>query len=325
MHRGLTGNTYQVTVYRDSWNPGEALAGEDQRPRVALFSGNARVDQDVLQLARTPATGGSHSQAGAAKSQMHMHAGPQVCCVDIVTAGATFDVEPGSGAGDRWGNDFHIGAHDTKTPTSRKVDASTARSASYEVEHRGEVRPRQCGLRTSGTRVQSSQQLDRDRFSHQRHIRRRGHAGGEQRIYLELDGLLHRRRPARRAVEPEADARTIAFEGGKNHVSHARARVMEVGVRRVGIGGDSALLEELDDLSSPGPEHRTDVRTAARGHAAQARKTASPHQVQNGAFNHIVSRVSKCDNIRGDSCSRPLQEVIAKGARAGLDRTARHE
>ena len=143
MHRGLAGNTSQVSVHRDSWNPGEPLAGEDQWPRVALLPRNARVDQDVLQLARAPAAGGPHAKARAPKSNVNLHARAQVRSVGIVAAGAAFDVESGSSAGDRGFDDFHVGAHDTKTQASRKIDASTAPSATFsmdEVEHGGEVR-----------------------------------------------------------------------------------------------------------------------------------------------------------------------------------------
>ncbi len=107
-------------------------------------------------------------------------------------------------------------------------------------------------------------------------------------------------------------------------MSHARAREVEVGVRGVGMSGDSMLLEELDHVAPPDTEHRPDVSTAARGHASQAGKTASAHEVEDSAFDHVVSRVSKRDDIRGDSCLRPLQEFVAESARGGLHRTARH-
>ena len=107
-------------------------------------------------------------------------------------------------------------------------------------------------------------------------------------------------------------------------MSHARARELQVGVRGVGIGGDSALVEELDHISPPDPEHRPHVSAAARGHAAQTRQTTSPHQVHDGAFDHVVGRVGKRDSISGDSCSRMLEELVAQGARAGLDGAPGH-
>ncbi len=150
MHRGLARNTHEVSVQGDSGDPGQPLSGEDQRPRVAFLSRNARVDQDVLQLARAPAAYRPHAETGAAKSNLNLHSWSQVRHAGIVAARATFDVEPGLGAGDRGCDDFHVVAHDTKTSTSRKIYASTARSAPHEGQHRGEVRSRERGLRTSG-------------------------------------------------------------------------------------------------------------------------------------------------------------------------------
>src|SRR5258708_13543671 len=142
MHRGLAGNTREFSIDDDAWNPGEAFAGEDQRPRVALLPRYARVDQDVLQLARANAAGRPHAKAGPAKSQVHVQARPQVRRVGIVAAGAALDVEPGSGAARRARHHFHIRAHDTKTQASRKIDASTPPPASHQLDHPAKLPPR---------------------------------------------------------------------------------------------------------------------------------------------------------------------------------------
>src|SRR5258708_12504451 len=121
MHRGLAGNTREFSIDDDAWNPGEAFAGEDQRPRVALLPRYARIDQDVLQLARANAAGRPHAKAGPAKSQVHVQARPQVRRVGIVAAGAALDVEPGSGAARPACHHSHIPPPATKTPPPTKI------------------------------------------------------------------------------------------------------------------------------------------------------------------------------------------------------------
>ena len=45
----------QVAVNCNAWNPRQSFAGENQRPSVALFARHARVNKNVLELARPDA------------------------------------------------------------------------------------------------------------------------------------------------------------------------------------------------------------------------------------------------------------------------------
>src|SRR5260370_976825 len=94
MHRGLAGNTREFSIDDDAWNPGEAFAGEDQRPRVALLPRYAHIDQDVLQLARANAAGRPHAKAGPPKSQVHVQARPQVRRAGVAAAGTPAGSSP---------------------------------------------------------------------------------------------------------------------------------------------------------------------------------------------------------------------------------------
>ena len=66
----LPGDRRQVGVDGETGNPCELLAREDERPAIALFARHARVDKDVLQLARAAAAGRPKSKARAPESHV---------------------------------------------------------------------------------------------------------------------------------------------------------------------------------------------------------------------------------------------------------------
>jgi hypothetical protein len=108
----------EIGIDCDSGNPREAIAGENQGPRVALFSRDTRIDQDVLELARTPSADRPHAQTWTAKSKPHAKPGFQVRGPGVLTTAAFPDLELRLNCAIRRRNDLHVVAHDTKTPTS---------------------------------------------------------------------------------------------------------------------------------------------------------------------------------------------------------------
>ncbi len=83
----------KLGVHGDAWNPGEPIAGENQRPRVAVLTRHPRVDQDVLQLARASSARRPHPQPGLAESESNMQVRPQVNRIRIVAPVASLDLE----------------------------------------------------------------------------------------------------------------------------------------------------------------------------------------------------------------------------------------
>src|SRR2546423_10376739 len=108
MQHILPWNGPQVGVDREAGNPGELLARENERPAIALFARHARVDKDVLQLARASAAGRPQSETRSPVSDAQLKPGPKVGGVAVVAAGAASDVEAGRIDGSTLrGDDFH--------------------------------------------------------------------------------------------------------------------------------------------------------------------------------------------------------------------------
>src|SRR5882672_1293621 len=108
--------TPKIGVHGDARNPGEPVAGENQRPRIAVLARHSRVDQDVLQLARASAARGAHAQPGAPESEPDSQVGLQVSRIRIVAAIAVLYLQTRSIAALCGRVDLHEVAHDTKTP-----------------------------------------------------------------------------------------------------------------------------------------------------------------------------------------------------------------
>jgi hypothetical protein len=177
--------TGEIGVDRDSRDPREPLAGEDKRPGVAILTWDACVDQDVLQLARASPTGGPHAQAWTPEPQPDVKAGAEMSRVRIVAAAAPSYVEQWADVligGVRGRDNFHVGTHDTKTPAAREIDASPARAAADEPQHRAQVCARKAWLQASGVGVQKFHHLNRNWFGHPSYIPTRGRSGGEQTL-----------------------------------------------------------------------------------------------------------------------------------------------
>jgi hypothetical protein len=120
---GLARHACEIGVHGDSRDPREPIAGENQGPRVASFARNPRIDQDVLQLARTPSTGRTHPQARLPEPHAHAEVRSEMRCPRIVATVALSDIELRHAVdlGKRvCGRDyFHVMPHDTKTQTAR--------------------------------------------------------------------------------------------------------------------------------------------------------------------------------------------------------------
>jgi hypothetical protein len=100
----------QVRVESDARHPGQPTAREDKGPRVSLLAGDACVDEDVLQLARTPAAKRPHAQAGPANPKPQIKTWPEVHGTAVVATHALRDVEAYMARG--WGG--MSGRHDLK-------------------------------------------------------------------------------------------------------------------------------------------------------------------------------------------------------------------
>jgi hypothetical protein len=70
MQGRCAGDADEISIHCDSRDPRESLTGKNERPRVAIFAWHTRVDQDVLQLARTTAAGRPHAQSRAPVAKM---------------------------------------------------------------------------------------------------------------------------------------------------------------------------------------------------------------------------------------------------------------
>ncbi len=140
MQGRLAFHAAEIRVYGDARNPGEPVAGENQRPRIAVLPRNARIDQDVLQLARAPSAGGSHPQPGAAESEPDVQVCPQVSDIGIAAPVTGLHVELRSAAGLLRTVDLHEVAHDTETPAARQIYTPASAAAGRQPQDRVHVR-----------------------------------------------------------------------------------------------------------------------------------------------------------------------------------------
>jgi hypothetical protein len=183
---------------------------------------------------------------------------------------------------------------------------------------------RQAGPPAACIRIQRTHQLNGYWFRHPGHRGRRRHPRVEHDLDLTLESRLHGRGLTCGGVKPPADPWPVALEGGEDPVADASARVLHVLVRRIVICADSSLAEEFDDLLSPDREHRPHEWAAARRHSTQTRQTTSTQEMEHGALDEVVGRVSERDHIGACLQARTLQEFVSEGARRSLHRSARH-
>src|SRR5438094_4818240 len=114
----------KLRVDRDARHPRKALAGKDQRPGVAVLTRHARVDEDVLELARasTPERAEAKTRPAVADPQLRSLA--QVHRAAVVAPGAGHHLEPrGCFRPVPRGDHLHELTHDTETQAAGKIDA----------------------------------------------------------------------------------------------------------------------------------------------------------------------------------------------------------
>src|SRR6266851_1952709 len=188
---------HQLGVDGVSRDPGELLICEDEREAVAVLARDARVDEDVLQLARATASGRPKAQAGAAIAEAELDTGAEVDGVTLLTARAASHLEPRRGLRSRLRPaDLHAAPHDTETQAAGKIQASPASAWPGQLQHRFEVSPRKAGLAAARVGVHPLQGFN---------------LGGRV-----LGDLLKARGGERGAVEAARDAGTVALERGQD-------------------------------------------------------------------------------------------------------------
>ena len=118
MEGQLARGAREIGVDGNSWNPGEPIARENHRPRIAIFARDTRVDQDVLELARAPPAERPHAEPWGPKSKPHREARLQMGRLRVLATTAISDLESRLYGAFDGRDDLHVVAHDTKTPTS---------------------------------------------------------------------------------------------------------------------------------------------------------------------------------------------------------------
>ena len=93
MKCGFAGRRFELTVHRHTGHPGQALAGEHQRPAITLLARHLGVDEDVLQLSRPNAACRAHPEAGLSKPDPELKAIAQVRDTWLGAARARFDLK----------------------------------------------------------------------------------------------------------------------------------------------------------------------------------------------------------------------------------------
>jgi hypothetical protein len=134
-------------------------------------------------------------------------------------------------------------------------------------------------------------------------------------------GLLPPRDNGRGRMEAAKDAWSVPLQRGQYIKTRSDAGEIGVGVRRILMSDDLALLQELDHLAPPNTEQRAHIMTALRRHAAKTRQPATAQQVKGHAFHQVVGGVRDGDHSRAgvDTCA--VKKCIADLARRGLHGT----
>src|SRR5689334_17995004 len=94
MLRRLAFRGHELGVDGVTGNPRQPLAREHEREGVTLLARDARVDEDVLQLARAAAAGRPQAQAGSAIADVQLDARAEVDGVSLLAARAAPHLEP---------------------------------------------------------------------------------------------------------------------------------------------------------------------------------------------------------------------------------------
>ena len=180
----------QVGLDPEAWNPGEALAGEHKRPRVAVFTRDVGIDEDVLQLAGAATAQRPQPEARRAVAEVQVEPRQQVGGVGFTATVTGLDdelrreLQTGM-----WLDHLQMPFHNTKTQAARKIDATSTRPSGRELEHGVQLGPRKPGLAPAGARVKDLQDLHRERLRHP--AQRRGRDGAA----VDLRSGHRRRRP----------------------------------------------------------------------------------------------------------------------------------
>jgi len=228
---GLARDAHEIRVHCDAWHPRQTVAGENQRPRVAILARDPRVDEDVLQLARAPSSRRPHAQTRPSESHSHMQVGFQMRRIRILAAVASPHVElrrAGAARPCRRPDNFHVVPHDTKTPAARKIDTAAANFPAGQLEHQSEVGARQGRQRRARAGVKELHHLNANCLWHLCHVPPGVNTGFDYSPSLALDGLLAGRGPLSGGIEPASDARAVALEGGQDLMTQARPRELQV-------------------------------------------------------------------------------------------------
>jgi len=283
----------QVRLDCDPRDPGEPFARKHKRPTIALLARHARIHEQVLQLAGASAAQRAHPQTGAPEADVDVQAGVKVSRAAVLAAGALPDLETRWSWGGRPRRyDFHVAPHDTESQGAWKVDAASAPSRLGQLQHRRELSPRKTGLRTTGLGVHAPQGFDCG-----------GHA---------LGLLLQARHRKRGRVESSRDAGPVALQRRKDLSPDAHAREPRFAVGWVLVCDDASLSKKLTHVLSPHIEHRPDVMTPLRGHAAESGEPAATHEVKNDALDEVIRGVPERDDIGVSLCAGAIQKCVAE-------------
>jgi hypothetical protein len=106
-------------VQRNTRHPGNLVTCEHQWPRIPFLARYARVDKDVLQLARAAAAARSQAEPRPPVSHAQVKPGAHMHGMWIIAARAVRDLDLRDCLVAGWADDLHVASHDTETQTTR--------------------------------------------------------------------------------------------------------------------------------------------------------------------------------------------------------------
>jgi hypothetical protein len=244
---------HEIGVKCDAGHPGEFVAGKDQRPIVSFLTGHARVYKDVLQFARSATACRPQPETWTAMPEMEGQAGANVRCLRVTAPMAAGDLQPRIYP-PRLTNHLHEATHNTETQAPREIDTAATSAGLDQPPHRFDVRPRETGLRPTGSRVEQLQRFHGDGIRQFIEPQSRERSQLQSCSGLISRGLVPARGVQRHRMDAPCDARPVSLECGQDVQPCIDPCKVGVGVRGILISDDAAAPQKLDHLAPPNAE-----------------------------------------------------------------------